>query len=114
MTSAVVVKIWEWVCDVRVVTGSQLLTAKRYLDVEHEEEAYLSCSSSDYGEHKYLSPNKEDLADTDSEGSVQHPGIEPYQYEPYLSSAGEDWYSEDDGTSSDRNDKPSERLGNDK
>ena len=54
-------------------------------DVVHEEEAYLSCSSSDYDEHADLSTDAEDLADTDSEGSVHHLGIEPYQYEPYLS-----------------------------
>ncbi len=57
-------------------------------DVVHEEEAYLSCSSSDYDEHADLSTDAEDLADTDFEGSVQHLGIEPYQYEPYLSDAG--------------------------
>ena len=56
-------------------------------DVVHEEEAYLSCSSSDYDEHADLSTDAEDLADTDSEGSAQHLGIEPYQYEPYLSDA---------------------------
>ena len=48
----------------------------------HEEEAYLSCSLSDYAEHADLSTDAEDLADTDSEGSVHHLGIDPYQYEP--------------------------------
>ena len=57
-------------------------------DVVHEEEAYISCSSSDYDEHADLSTDAEDLADTDSEGSAQHLGIEPYQCEPYLSDAG--------------------------
>ena len=57
-------------------------------DVVHEEEAYLSCLLSDYDEHADLSTDAEDLADTDSEGSVQHLGIEPYQYESYLSDAG--------------------------
>ena len=57
-------------------------------DVVHEEEAYLSCSSSDYDEHADLSMDAEDLADTDSEGSAQHLRIKPYQYEPYLSDAG--------------------------
>ena len=50
-------------------------------DVVHEG-AYLSCSLSDYDEHADLSTDAEDLADTDSEGSVHHLGIEPYQYEP--------------------------------
>ena len=57
-------------------------------DVVHEEEAHLSCSASDYDEHADLSTDAEDLADTDFEGSAQHLGIEPYQYEPYLSDAG--------------------------
>ena len=48
-------------------------------DVVHEEEAYLSCSSSDYDEHVDLSTGAEDLVDTDSEGSVHLLGIEPYQ-----------------------------------
>ena len=54
--------------------------------------------------------------DTDSEGSTQHLGIEPYQYEPYLSDlgAGEDGGSESDGTGSDEDDGDSERLGNNK
>ena len=52
-------------------------------DVVHEEEAYLSCLLSDYDEHADLSTDAEDLADTDSEGSVHHLGIEPYQY-PYV------------------------------
>ena len=69
-------------------------------DVVHEEEAYLSCSLSDYDEHADLSTDAEDLAETDSEGSVHHLGIESYQYEPYLSDAGagEDGGSEGDGT----------------
>ena len=73
-------------------------------DVIHEEEAYLSCSSSDYDEH----------ADNDSEGSAQHLGIEPYQYESYLSDAGagEDGGSEGDGTGSDGDDEGSKRLSN--
>ena len=52
--------------------------------------------------------------DTDSEGSVHHLGIEPYQYEPYLSGteAGEDGGSKGDGTGSDEDDEGSERLGN--
>ena len=72
-------------------------------DVVHEEEAYLSCSLSDYDEHADLSTDAEDLADTDSEGSAQRLGIEPYQYKPYLSDAGggEDGGSESDGTGSD-------------
>ena len=80
-------------------------------DVVHEEEPYLSCSSSDYDEHTDLSTDAEDLADSDSEGSVHHLGIEPYQYEPYLSDAGagENGGSESDGTGSDEG---SERLGN--
>ena len=57
-------------------------------DVIHEEEAYLSCSLPDYDEHAELSTDAEDLMDTDSEGSMQHLGVEPYQYEPYLSDAG--------------------------
>ena len=82
-------------------------------DVVHEE-AYLSCSSSEYNEHAYLSTDAEDLADTDSEGSVHHLGIEPYQYEPYLSDAwaGENGGSEGDGTGSDEDDEGSVRLGN--
>ena len=46
--------------------------------------------------------------------SVHHLGIEPYQYEPYLSDAGagEDGGSEGDGTGSDEDDEGSERLGN--
>ena len=80
-------------------------------DVVHGEEAYLSYSSSDYDEHADLSTGAEDLADTDSEGSVDHLGIKPYQYEPYLSDAeaGEDGGSEGDGTGSDEG---SERFGN--
>ena len=72
-------------------------------DVVHEEEAFLSCSLSDYDEHADLSTDVEDLADTDFERSAQHLGIEPYQYEPYLSDvgAGEDGGSESDGTGSD-------------
>ena len=83
-------------------------------DVVHEEEAYLSCSLSDYDRHADLSTDAEDLADTDSEGSVHHLGIEPYQYEPYLSDAGagEDGGSEGDGTGSDEDDEGSKRLGN--
>ena len=83
-------------------------------DVVHEEEAFLSCSSSDYDEHADLSTDAEDLADTDSEGSATHLGIEPYHCEPYLSDAGagEDGGSESDGTGSDKDDKGSERLGN--
>ena len=82
-------------------------------DIIHKEEAYLSCSSSDYDEHTDLSTDAEHLADTDSEGSVQHLGIEPYRYEPYLSDTGaeEDGGSESDGIGSDDN-KGSERLGN--
>ena len=38
-------------------------------NVVHEEEAYLSCSSSDYDERADLSTYAEDLADTDSEGA---------------------------------------------
>ena len=85
------------------------------VDVVHEEEAYLSCLSSDYDEHADLSMDAEDLADTDSEGSVQHLGIEPYQYEPYLSDtrSGEDGGSEGDCRRSDDDDEGSERLGND-
>ena len=40
-------------------------------DVVHEEEAYVSCSSSDYDEHADLLTDAEDLADTDSEGNVR-------------------------------------------
>ena len=58
-------------------------------DFIHKEEANLSCSSSDYDEHSDLSTDAEDLVDTDSEGSVHHLGIEPYQYDPYLSDAGQ-------------------------
>lgn len=43
--------------------------------------------------------SKEGLTNTDSEGSVQNPGIEPYQYELYLSDAGEDQDSEGDDSS---------------
>jgi len=83
-------------------------------DVVHEEEVHFSCSSSDYDEHADLSTDAEDLANTDSEGSAQHLGIEPYQYEPYLSDAGagEDGGSESDDTGSDKDDKGFERLGN--
>ena len=83
-------------------------------DVVHEDEAYLSCSLSDYVEHANLSTNAEDLGDTDSEGSVHHLGIKPYQYEPYLSDAGagEDGGSKGDDTGSDEDDEGSERLGN--
>ena len=82
-------------------------------DVVHEE-ACLSCSSSDSDEHADLLTDAEDLADTDSEGSAQHLGIEPYQFEPYLSDAGavEDGGSESDGTGSDEDDEGSERHGN--
>ena len=85
-------------------------------DVVHEEEAYLACSLSDYDEHADLSTDAEDLADSDSEGSVHHLGIEPYQYEPYLSDAraGEDGGSESDGTGSDEDDEGSESFGNNK
>ena len=51
-------------------------------DVVREEEVYLSCWLSDYDRHADLSTDAEDLADTDSEGSVHHLGIEPYHYEP--------------------------------
>ena len=83
-------------------------------DVVHEEEAYFSCSSSDYDEHADLSTDAEDLAATDSEGSVHHLGIEPYQHEPYLSDTGavEDEGSKGDETGSDEDDEGSERLGN--
>ncbi len=53
-----------------------------------KKKAHFSCSSSDYDEHADLSTETEDLADTDSEGSSQHLGIEPYQYEPYLRRGG--------------------------
>ena len=46
-------------------------------DIVHEEEVCLSCSSSEYDEHADLSTDAEDLADTNSEGSVHHLGIEP-------------------------------------
>ena len=84
-------------------------------DVVHGEEAYLSCTLSDYDEHADLSTGAEDLADTDSEGSVDHLGINPYQYEPYLSDvgAGEDGGSEGDGTGSDEDNEGSERFGKD-
>ena len=49
-----------------------------------------------------------------SEGSVQHPGVDPYQYEPYLSYSGEDRGSEGDGTGSNEADEGSEILGNSK
>ena len=83
-------------------------------DVVNEEEAYLSCSSSDYNEHADLSTDAEDLVDTDSEGSVHNLGIEPYQYKPYLSDTGvgEDGGSESDGTGSNEDDEGSERFGN--
>lgn len=45
--------------------------------------------------------NKEGLANTDSEGCVQNPGIQPYQYELCLSAAGEDWDSEGDSSLTD-------------
>ena len=45
-------------------------------DVVREEEAYLSCLLSDYDRHADLSTDAEDLADTDSEGSVHHLDIE--------------------------------------
>ena len=82
-------------------------------DIVHEEEAYLSCSSSDYDERADLSTDKEDFAGTDSEGSV-HLDVEPYQYEPYLSDARarEDRGSEGDGTGSDKDEEGSERLSN--
>ena len=51
-------------------------------DVVREEEAYLSCLLSDYDRHADLSTDAEDLADTDSEGSVHRLDIEPYHYEP--------------------------------
>ena len=53
----------------------------------------------------------EDHMDTD-----YHLGIEPYQYEPYLSDmgAGEDGGSGEDSTGADENDEGSERLGNNK
>ena len=74
------------------------------------------CLSSDYDEHDDLSTGTEDLADTDSEGSVHHLGIEPYQYKPNLSDpgagAGEDGGSKSDSTGSDEDDEGSERLGN--
>ena len=54
-------------------------------DVIQEE---ACTSTSDYDEHADLSTDAEDLADSDSEESVHHLGIEPYQYEPYLSDAG--------------------------
>ena len=84
------------------------------VDAVHEEEAYVSCSSSDYDEHGDLSTSVEDIADTDSEGSVQHLGIEPHQYKPYLSDAGpgEDRGCKGDVTGSDEDDEGSERLGN--
>ena len=83
-------------------------------DVVHKEEAYLSCSSSDYDEHTDLLTDAKHLSDTDFAGSVHHLGIEPYQYEPYLSDvgAGENGGRKGDGTGSDEDDKGSERLGN--
>ena len=51
-------------------------------DVVREEEAYLSCLLSDYDRHAELSADAEDLAYTDSEGSVHRLGIKPYHYEP--------------------------------
>ena len=81
-----------------------------------QEEAYLSCLPSDNDEHDDLSTGAEDLADTDSEGSVHHLGIEPYQYKPNLRDpgAGEDGGSESDSTGSNEDDEGSERLGNNK
>ena len=81
-------------------------------DVDHEDEANLSCSSSDYGERAHLSTSEEDFANSDSEGSVQHPGIEPCQYEPYFSDAGEDRRSEGDSSLSDDDEEGSERVRN--
>ena len=85
-------------------------------DIVHEEEPYLSCSSSHYEELADLSRDAEDLTGTDSEGSVQILGIEPHQYEHYLSDAGagEDGGSEGECSGSDDDDKGSERLGNNK
>ena len=59
-----------------------------------------------HDEHAGLSMDAEDSMDTDSEESVQHLGIKPYQYEFYLSGAGagENGGSEDDGTGSDEDD----------
>ena len=73
-TSGIAVKLSEWSHDVGVVTSNIV-----FADVKHKEEAYLSCLPSDYDEHVDLSTDAEDLADTDSEGSVHHLGIEPYQ-----------------------------------
>ena len=73
-TFGIAVKLSEWSHDVGVVTRNIV-----FADVEHKEEGYLSCLSSDYDEHVDLLTDAEDLVDTDSEGSVHHLGIEPYQ-----------------------------------
>ena len=51
-------------------------------DSEREEEIDLSCSSSSYDEYGIRSSDEENT-DGSSEGSVEQPGVMPYQYEPY-------------------------------
>ena len=59
-TSTIVVLFQEAVCDIEVGTVNQLVQVVCLLTMMNEE----------------------DLGNTDSEGSVQPLGIEPYQFEP--------------------------------
>jgi len=65
----------------------------------------------DYDECANLSTSREDLAntdsETDSEQSMQHPGIELYQYETYLRETSEDQVSEGDSSLSNEDEEGS-------
>ena len=116
-TSGIAVKVSEWTRDVGGVTRNVVFVGevrrtsytkkKRTSPVRH-----LTVMS------MLIYRRTQKTSDTDSEGSVQHLGIEQYQYEPYLSDAGAgkdgSGGSESDGTGAEEDDGDTERLGNNK
>ena len=72
-TSGIAVKLLKWTRDVGVVTRNVVFVGELWrTSYTKKKPIYLSCSLSDYDEHADLSTGAEDLADTDSEGSVHH------------------------------------------
>ena len=82
-------------------------------DSEHEGEIDLSCSSSSYNVHGIRSSDEEEVTDGSSEGSVEQPGVMPYQYESYSTDGEGDRSDEnDDSSEASEDDERAYRLNN--
>jgi len=100
--------IFESTRDVRVVTGNRHSRQNNMENFDREADLYLSFLFSAYNERAYPSTSKKDCSSeacADSKGSLQHPGIEPRQYEPYISDTWTMTGREDDDTSSNEEDE---------